>query len=362
MQPMRARSATVSDALPRLSITVLAGGPSSEREVSLESGRAVAEALRKRGHEVVIADISPGDLRALDRAADVIFPALHGTFGEDGQVQRIMERRRLCFVGSGSVASALCMDKLATKRRIAEAGLPTPHCEVVKRANRTGGNTAGSGEEHGRDGRSAPESSGAGLRARASRAAQPLRPHASNGSLPAVDYPPFRRPVVVKPVDQGSSVHTIIARKAAEYEPAIATVLEHYDRAMIEDFIKGDEITVGLLDGEPLPPICIRPKRGFYDYDAKYRDDRTEYLFDTNHPPEVFRQAAAMSKRAWQVLGCRHLARADWMVDSDHRLWFLEINTMPGFTSHSLVPKAAARIGISFEELTERLVTRALDG
>ncbi len=314
MQAVSFDAPATPDALPRLSITVLAGGPSAEREVSLDSGRAVAEALQKRGHEVVLADISSGDLRALDRAADVVFPALHGTFGEDGQVQRIMEQRRLRFVGSGSAASAICIDKIETKRRLAEAGFPTPHWDEVAR------------------------------------------------ETPAADYPPFRRPVVVKPVDQGSSVHTIIVRKAAEYAPAIATVLEHYERAMIEDFIKGDEITVGLLDGEPLPPICIRPKRGFYDYEAKYQDDRTEYLFDTNHPPEVFRQAAELSRRAWEILGCRHLARVDWMVDQDHRLWFLEINTMPGFTSHSLVPKAAARVGISFEELTERLVRMALDG
>ncbi|MCH7870825.1 MAG: D-alanine--D-alanine ligase [Planctomycetes bacterium] len=295
----------------RLSVTVLAGGPSAERAVSLESGRAVAAALSKRGHEVYLSDISPDDLSALDHKADIVFPALHGTFGEDGAVQRIMERRGIRFVGSGSHASALAIDKIATKQQATAAGIVTPHCEVVAREQ---------------------------------------MPHG---------LPPWSGPVVVKPIREGSSVLTSIVLKEADYAAAVSEVIGKHGRAMIEDYVAGEEITVGLLGGEPLPAICIRPKQRFYDYKAKYLDDRTEYLFDTNHPPGVLEQARAQSKQVFELLGCRHLARADWIVDRDNRLWFLEINTLPGFTSHSLVPMAAAKAGLSFEMLVEKLVELA---
>ena len=295
----------------RLSVTVLAGGPSAEREVSLESGSAVAAALTNLGHEVYLSDISPDDLSALDHKADVVFPALHGTFGEDGALQRIMERRGIRFVGSGAAASTLAIDKVAAKQHATAAGIVTPHFEIVAREK-----------------------------------------------MPTA-LPPWSGPVVVKPINQGSSVLTSIVQKEADYAAAVGEVVRAFGRAMIEDYVPGDEITVGLLDGEPLPAICVRPKQRFYDYKAKYQDDRTEYLFNTNHPPGVLEQAGALSKQVFELLGCRHLARADWIVDRDNRLWFLEINTLPGFTSHSLVPMAAAKAGLSFEMLVDKLVQLA---
>ena len=130
----------------------------------------------------------------------------------------------------------------------------------------------------------------------------------------------------------------------------------------MEQFIVGEEVTVGIVGNETLPPICIRPKRAFYDFEAKYRDDATEYLFEAGYAPRVFQQAQTLSRRVFNRIGCRHLARVDWMVEPDGRLWFLEINTLPGFTSHSLVPKAAAQAGLRFEELVERLVFMAREG
>ena len=298
----------------RLKITVLRGGPSPERDISLASGQAVAAALRQRGHEIHEADIGPDDLSALDAPADVIFPVLHGTFGEDGALQSILEQRGLCFVGSGSQASELSMNKVASKERVTQMGFSTPAHEVWTTAD---------------------------------MGAQDLRTR-----LPL--------PVVVKPADQGSSVATFIVQDAERFPGAVREVVGLFGRALVEQFIRGDELTVGILGDEALPPICIRPKRAFYDFEAKYRDDATEYLFEAGHPPSLLEQVCAQSRQVFEQFGCRHLGRVDWMVDADGRLWFLEVNTIPGFTSHSLVPKAAARIGIPFDELCERLALMAV--
>ena len=293
----------------QLNITVLAGGPSAEREISLASGGAIAKALEQRGHRVQLADINPDDLSALDRPADVIFPALHGTFGEDGTLQRIMEQRGLCFVGSGSQASATAIDKVTTKKVALECGLPTPEYEVIA--------------------------------------------------------PPVKTcltvPVVVKPITEGSSVATTVVRLADRLDETIAAVAGRYGQALVEKFVAGDELTIGLLGSETLPPIRIKPCRDFYDFEAKYQDDRTEYLLDTGFSDAVLERAADLSRRVYEAVGCRHLARIDWIVDADENLWFLEVNTLPGFTSHSLVPKAAAKHGIPFDELVERLVRMAME-
>ena len=169
-------------------------------------------------------------------------------------------------------------------------------------------------------------------------------------------------PLVVKPVDQGSSVLTCVVREAAELLPAIRRVVDAFGRALVERYIAGDEITVGVLDELTLPPIVVRPKTGMYDYEAKYRRDDTEYLFDAGHSPELIERVQAVSWQVFDELGCRHLARIDWIVDAQEELWFLEVNTLPGFTSHSLVPKAAAHLGIPFDELCERLVLAACEG
>lgn len=293
----------------KLRITVLAGGPGSERAISLQSGAAVADALRRRGHVVHLADIRPDDLGALDLSADVVFPALHGLFGEDGRLQEILEQRGISFVGSGSTASAIAIDKVRTKELVAGLGIRTPDSRVV---------TASLGQ------------------------------------------PPWPS-CVVKPIDQGSSVLTATVHDPSSFAAAVDAVLASADRVLVERFVAGKELTVGVLAGGALPPIRIQPKRSFYDYSAKYDDDATEYLFDTGVSPETERRVCAETERVFAALGCRHLARADWIVDDDEVAWFLEINTMPGFTSHSLTPKAAARTGVPFEELVERLVWMALE-
>jgi len=306
-------------------ITVLRGGPSAERQISLASGQAVAEALRRRGYQVFESDVGPDDLSALDVAADVVFPALHGPFGEDGQLQRVMEERGKRFVGSGSAASALAMDKVASKRRVVDCGIRTPAFQVWTVD---------------KSGRLLPE---------------------DRGTLTALPGGLPDPPVVVKPPDQGSSVATFIVHELEQLEPAIREVAGGFGRALVERYVAGDELTVGIVGEQTLPPICVRPRRKFYDYEAKYFDDETEYLFDAGHPPQLLEEAQQLSRQVFDILGCRHLARVDWIADPQGRLWFLELNTIPGFTSHSLVPKAAARVGMSFDELVERLVLLAWD-
>ena len=298
----------------RLDITVLAGGPSAEREVSLQSGAAIAAALVRLGHKVTVHDIAPENLAALDVPADFVFIALHGTFGEDGQVQELLSRRGLAFCGSDAASSALAMNKAATKARLVEAGLPTPRYHVYH-------------HRHNRHNLSC-----------------------------------WRLPVVIKPVASGSSVDTYIARDAFSFQSMLARVAARHGLALIEQYVHGPELTVGVLGYQPLPVCQIRTRREFYDYQAKYVDDDTEYLFDIDLPDELLRRIQRLSVKAHRAIGCSDFSRVDWMVDQrTQEPYVLEINTIPGFTSHSLLPKAAARVGVSFDQLCDRIVQLGRD-
>jgi D-alanine-D-alanine ligase len=295
-----------------MKVTVLFGGPSAERSVSLRSGRAVIDGLRSMGHEVFESDISPADLRGLDHAADVIFPVLHGHFGESGELQEILEERGLPFVGSGSAASKLGMNKLATKKAWESAGLPTPKYQVV------------------------------------TDAAEKLK---------------IDGPCVVKAISSGSSIDVYVCKQsddlAAKVKDAIEQVVSRHGRALVEQFIAGPELTVGLLEEQPLAPIRIVPKRDFFDFDAKYKADDTEHRFDTGLPANVVEQCRELARRANDVVGAVDLARIDIMLDAANQPYLLEINTLPGFTSKSLLPEAAGHGGIDFGPLVDRLARRA---
>ncbi|MBK8913444.1 MAG: D-alanine--D-alanine ligase [Phycisphaerales bacterium] len=301
-----------------LRITLLRGGPGPERSVSFASGTEIAAALRRRGHTVLEADIAPDNLSALDAPADLIFIGLHGEFGEDGTLQRILEQRGLKFTGSGSAASALAMNKIAAKRIAQQCGAQTAAWRHIR----------------------SPE--------------WPALRTAAPADLIA--------PLVVKPVASGSSVETHVLQTADRPAvfAAIERVLAAFGEALVEQFISGQEATVAVLEGRALPPIVIRPRAQFYDFRAKYEADDTEYLFDAL-PPAVLQELLRRSEALFAGLGCRHLARVDWIVDAAGVPWFLEANTLPGFTSHSLAPKAAARAGIGFDELCDRLARLALE-
>lgn len=294
-------------------VTVLRGGPSAEREVSLVSGKAVADGLRQVGHDVFESDISPTDLSGLDRPCDVVFPVLHGQFGESGELQEILEARGLPFVGSGSSASRLGMDKVATKRAWENAGLPTPPYRVVQKGE----------------------------------------------VIPCVEGS-----CVVKAIDSGSSIDVHLCKAPAEApaqaREAIETLLAKHGKALIEKFISGPELTVGLLEEQPLAPIRIVPKREFFDFEAKYKASDTEHRFDTGLSAALVERCRELARKANEVVGARDLARVDIMIDEHtQEPYLLEINTLPGFTPKSLLPEAAAHSGIPFAALVDRLVRRA---
>jgi len=296
-----------------MKITVLYGGPSAERQVSLIGGEAVIDALRSMGHQVFGSDISPDDLTALDRAADVVFPVLHGAFGESGELQEILERRGMPFVGSGSTASRLGMNKVAAKQIWQKAGLPTPPYRIVQRGE-------------------------------------------TIGELPGS--------CVVKAIDSGSSIDVFVCKAPAELpaaaRSAVEQVLLRHPAAMIEQFIDGPELTVGILEEQSLAPIRIVSKGEFFDYKAKYLAGDTEHHFDTGLAPELVERCREQARQASALIGARDLARVDIMVDKSGHPYLLEINTLPGFTPKSLLPEAARHAGIEFAPLVDRLVRRAL--
>src|SRR5688572_22743049 len=299
-------------------VTVLRGGPSAEREVSLVSGAAVANGLRQAGHEVYESDISPTDLTGLEYPADVIFPVLHGAFGESGELQEILEQRGLCFVGSGSKASRLGMDKVETKRVWRAAGLPTPEYTAVSRE--------------------------------ALRNKETLLSAAFSAGFPCV----------VKATNSGSSIDVFVCKTPESAEGALQSVLERHSVALVERFIDGPELTVGLLEERALAPIRIVPKSSaFFDYEAKYKANDTEHRFDTGVPADVIVRCKELARRANEIVGARDLARIDIMLDGKNNPYLLEINTLPGFTPKSLLPEAANHAGIDFGHLVDRLVRRA---
>jgi len=300
-----------------LDITVLLGGPSSERDVSLLSGQAIADALGRRGHRVTRADISPGNALALDREGiDVVFIALHGDFGESGEVQELCEERGLCYTGSGARASQLAIDKAATKQIVKRIGLPTPDWMIVEEFHTP------------------------------SQIAQWL--------------PELGLPVVLKPVNGGSSVDITIAHAPEARDEALEAMVDKYGRAMLERFVPGREITVSILGDRPLPVIEIIPDGEFYDYRAKYSDEAgTRYTLEHGLDAGAVEALQAAACATHRALDCRDMSRVDFILDEQGTAWVLEINTIPGFTSHSLLPMAAAGSGIGFDELVGRIARMA---
>ncbi|MBI3468580.1 MAG: D-alanine--D-alanine ligase [Planctomycetes bacterium] len=300
-----------------LRVAVLRGGSSSEREVSLESGRCVAEALGEAGHEVIPLDPAETDLSSFAWSeVGACFIALHGKFGEDGQVQELLEGLGVAYTGSGPEACRIAMSKSASKERFLLHGIPTlPYFLIHESESR---------EEAAR------------------RAAA------------------FGYPIVVKPDAQGSSLGVSRVSGPGELPAALAECFRWEPFGLVERCILGRELTVAVLDREPLPVLEIRPARPFYDYQAKYHDEATAYTFELGLPEGVVREVQIAAVRACEVLGTRGLCRVDFMLEQDRRPWVLEVNTIPGMTTHSLAPMAAARVGISRATLCDRLVREAL--
>ncbi len=298
-------------------VAVLLGGDSAEREISLISGRCVSQALRECGHQVVEIDPKDTDLKRYDWSEiDVAFLALHGKFGEDGQVQSILESLRVPYTGSDSEASRVGISKSATKERIAQHAVPTPPYVLIHESD-------------------SPER---------------ILSHARGIGFP----------LIVKPDTQGSSLGVSIVQNEDELLGALPICFSLDSFGVLEKAIIGSEWTVGMLDECILPPIQITTDRQFFDFEAKYNDDGTGYRFDYNVTSDVVRRVELVAQNACRALGTRGVARVDIMLDRNHQPWVLEINTIPGLTDHSLVPKAAAQMGWSFGELCERAIYSCL--
>jgi len=288
----------------------------SERDISLQSGKCIAEALKEAGFEVITADIKPDNLGILDdKSIDIFFPALHGIFGEDGQLQQILDDRSLIYAGSGPTASKLAFDKMASKMVFEDAGIPTP--SAVEFDSQTD----------------------IGL----------LDEQLLN----------LANKYVVKPIRQGSSVGVSIVSTPQETIEIARQTYREFGDCMIEEFVPGREVTVGILKGRALPIIEVRVKSGFYDYHAKYLDEQTEYLFDTVTDTTIAANLNRAAIDCFNALGCRHFARVDFLLGNNKMAYVLEVNTIPGFTSHSLLPKAAAKAGFSMSDLCSNIVEAA---
>jgi len=292
-------------------VGVLMGGLSVERVVSQKTGAAVLAALLARGWDAVGVDAGhdlPG--RLIAEGVDVAWLALHGRFGEDGCVQGLLEVMGIPYTGSGVLASAIAMDKGATKRALASDRRVTMAADLLLRA-----------------GDDVPASA-------------PI-------------------PAVVKPVGGGSTLGMTLARDRAALVAAVAEALVFDDEVLVESYVEGEEITVAVLDGEALPVIRILPEGGFFDFEAKYTKGKTVYEVPAKISPETTSLASEAAVAAYRVLGCRGVARADFIVRADGVPVFLEINTLPGMTATSLVPMAAEAAGLSFATVCERVLCGA---
>jgi D-alanine-D-alanine ligase len=293
------------------------GGIGEERDISIQSGNWVAQALKQAGFNVVAADIGPDNMDVLeDGDIDVFFIALHGRFGEDGQLQQILEDKSLVYTGSGPVASRLAFDKLAAKERFTQAGVTIP--KAIK----------------------------FDVQAEAKEIEEKLLQLSER--------------FVVKPLRQGSTIGVTIVDDPQSVLAAARQCSGKFGDCMIEEFIPGREITVGILENRALPIIEIKSKTGFYDYQAKYLDERTEFLFDTIDDQALTARIETAALDCFNALGCRHFGRVDLILGDDQSAYVLEVNTIPGFTDHSLLPMAAARTGLSMSRLCMRIIEEAL--
>lgn len=301
----------------KLKVLILGGGPSSEHEVSLKTAAMVAKHLDKKKYEPILETVQKTGIWFPRQKADVVFIAMHGEFGEDGKVQKILEMAGLPYTGSGVLASTLGMDKQASLGIFRDKGLNVPAFEVFTKREKVKNN--------------------------------------------------FGFPVVIKPADRGSSVGVAIAGSENEFKKGIADAFGYSDRVMVQKFIKGRELTCGVLDDGrggmfPLPITEILPKKGvFYDYSSKYDEGGSKHVVGPgNLPSSIALLVGHSAMLAHSSLGCSGMSRTDFIYGEDGKLYILEINTIPGMTPTSLLPEAAISSGISFPELLDRIIKSAL--
>jgi len=306
---MKKRKAIKRRNIKRLRIGVLMGGISAERKISLITGRAIYKELKKNGHRVTAIDLNSRSIRKIIKAGpDVVINALHGTYGEDGVIQSVLEFLKIPYSGSGPLASALCMDKVKTKEILEYYKIPTPPWKVVESEK-----------------------------------------EAKKVKLPAV----------FKPQSQGSAVGVYIVKTGKEAAAAYRKAARFGKKVLAEKYIKGTEITVPILNSKPLPIIEIVPKNEFYDYDAKYTKGKSVHIIPARISSKAYRKAGKTGAAVHKALGCEVYSRVDMIVRGSS-VYVLETNTLPGMTPVSLFPEAAKAAGLSFYELILIFVNQAL--
>jgi D-alanine-D-alanine ligase len=301
--------------LKKKRVAVMMGGLSREREISLKTGKAILKALTEKGYMVIPIDVGDDIAEKLVKEKiECAFLALHGRLGEDGTIQGMLELMRIPYTGSGVLASALAMHKVMAKKFFLYEKIPTPRFEVF------------------------------------------LRKEIEKGLLKKVSLP---LPLVVKPAREGSTIGISIVRVEEELTPALKKAGEFDEEILVEEFMTGKEITIGILEDIPLPIIEIAPKSGFYDFRSKYTKGETQYILPARISREKYLYAQEISLKAFQTLGCSGVARVDLMTDENENPFVIDVNTMPGMTETSSLPKAASYAGIPFEDLVERILLGA---
>lgn len=294
-------------------VGVLLGGPSGEREVSLRSGKAVGEALKSRGYDVIPLDPKPTLIEDLKRERiEVVYNVLHGTWGEDGLVQALLETAAIPYTGSGVLASAVTMHKVFTKRVLLEAGFKTPAYRALRR-----------------------------------------------GESISVKDLPATLPVVVKPASEGSSLGVTICKKESDLPAALQAAFALDPMILVEAFVPGRELTVSVVSGHALPVVEIVPSREFYDYQAKYTPGGSKYFCPADIDKNLAAEMQRVSERVCALFECQGGVRVDYRVNPEGEAFIIELNTSPGMTELSLLPMAAKAAGYSYADLTELVLDTA---
>lgn len=331
----------------KLKIALLVGGSSPEREVSKESSKSIAEAIKSLGHDLMLLDPAYGInqpeneedffskenftevrtenyVEAINSSllddVDLVFLGLHGKYGEDGTVQSLLELKGKKYTGSKILSSALAMDKMMTKIMFQHYDVATPNWFIVDKSE-------------------------------------------TNFSLVKDKIKKFFGfPCVIKSNDQGSTFGLTVCKDEKQVEEAVHFALKYSEKALIEEYIPGRELTVGILGQEALPVLEIVPKSGLYDYEAKYTDGMSEYIVPADIPKKVSQHLQRQAWLAYRSVNCSNYARVDFRLTPDNKNYCLEVNTLPGMTSHSLIPKMAKAVGISFNELIDRIIKYEING
>jgi len=297
-------------------VGMLMGGTSKERDISLKTGNALMGALKRRDYDVVPLDLGENAYKQVEDAGiEVAMIALHGKLGEDGCIQGMLEMMRIPYTGAGVLGSSVGMDKVVCNRVVRQLGIPVPD-EVIF--------TVGEDDVE--------------------RFVDSL----------LVDFP-----VIVKPSREGSTINVSIVKQPKDLLPAIESAAKSDTKVLVEQYVRGKEVTVGVINGKALPTLEIAPKGGFYDFASKYTKGMTEYIVPARIDASLSEKLQRWSEQIFRAIECSGAARADYIVDSDSNAYFLEINTIPGMTELSLVPKAAAHIGMSFDDVAEAILDSA---